>query len=245
MIFLRFLVILLAVLGLYYVFIYRNLGDPNGLPEAMLYEGLDEYPYIAYLPVHHGAKHTAFPLILYLHDYAGSINQGSDQVLNQSPLFYAASQVDFPFVVCAPMTTSQGWDMEKLIVLLDAVEEQFATDPNKIFLTGIGDGADMVWMMGVFYPQRFAAIAPLAGIGDPQFAQENLLETPVWIFHGKRDDIVPAEHSLKMFGALKGKNQNLNFTLYPDMGHDIGLEVYNQPLLYHWFLQCISPEETK
>lgn len=238
MVFIRFSVILLVVMGLYYVLIYRNLGNnTNGLQEAVLFEGLDEYPYIAYLPVHHGKVGESFPLILYLHDHAGSVNAGTTQVLNESPITFAASQIDFPFVIAAPLTTSQGWDLEKLTAFLETIVDQFAVDPTKIFITGIGDGGDMVWMMGVFFPERFAAIAPVAGTGDPKSAQQSLTDTPIWIFHGKQDEDVPAERSLLMVGALKSQHQHLNYTLYPGMGHDIGLEVYNAPLLYHWFMQ--------
>jgi predicted peptidase len=144
--------------------------------------------------------------------------------------------------VIAPLTTSRGWELDTLMMFLNAMEERFAVDPAKVFLTGMGDGADMVWMMGVFYPQRFAAIAPVAGTGEPKFAKENLMDMPIWIFHGKQDEVVPAERSLIMVGALKDQHKHLNYTLYPELGHDIGLEVYNQPLLYHWFLQDTQPD---
>lgn len=246
MIAIRFLIILLVMLGLYYVFIYRNISpvtthDPV-FSTSMLYEGLGVYPYIAFLPAHHGTKEKTFPLILFLHDESNSIDQSKEYALNQSSIPYAASQTNFPFIVTAPLTTKEGWDMEKLLWFLDGVEMKMAVNPKQVFLTGVGDGANAVWMLGVFYPERFSAIAPAAGTGDPKSARESLADIPIWIFHGKQDQTFPVEHSLLMVGALQDQNKNLNFTIYQDKGHDIWREVYHNPKLYDWFLQLCLKE---
>jgi len=89
----------------------------------------------------------------------------------------------------------------------------------------------------VFHTKRWAAIAPVAGTGDPKSARESLEKMPIWIFHGKQDQTVPVEHSMLMVGALQDRNPNLNFTIYQDKGHNIFEEVYHTQKLYDWFLQ--------
>lgn len=241
MILIRFTVIFLVVLGMYYIFVYRNLGTDTSLdtpiPTSMLYEGLHEYPYICYLPKGYGKVGKSFPLIVYMHHNTGGIQEGKYKVLNQSPVSYAVDQIDFPFVITAPIETSGEWDINKLILFLTHIQQKFYVDPNMIYLTGFHNGASSVWMVSSIYPSLFAAIAPVAGTGDPKSARHSLTQLPVWIFHGKRDSVVAVENSLLMVGALKDHNLHLNYTLYADKGHDIWQDVYNTNELYDWFLQ--------
>jgi predicted peptidase len=40
-----------------------------------------------------------------------------------------------------------------------------------------------------------------------------------------------------MVEALKAAGANVKFTVYPDAGHDVWTETYNNPELYEWLLQ--------
>ncbi|WP_261808032.1 prolyl oligopeptidase family serine peptidase [Paenibacillus sp. N3.4] len=91
------------------------------------------------------------------------------------------------------------------------------------------------WDLAIKYPERFAALVPICGGGTPEKAQI-LKNTPVWAFHGAKDDIVPLHETLNMVEALKQCEGNVKLSIYPDAGHDL-TETYNNPMLYDWFLQ--------
>ncbi len=251
MIVVRFLIIFLIVLSLYYVLIYRNLGPskdehaPEPVQTAMLYEGLEVYPFLCYIPKGYGAPGENYPLIVYLHDEAQSVEDGKEQALNQSPITHAVSQDEFPYLIAAPISGTDEWEATKLISFLNTLRQQFEIDPSRIYLTGFDDGADAVWMLSIFYPNRFAAIVPIAGTADPKAVRQNLTHLPVWIFHGKKDKVVPVENSLLLMGALKDHNENINYTLLQDKGHRIWEDVYHYEALYDWFWQFQSMEKVK
>jgi predicted peptidase len=92
------------------------------------------------------------------------------------------------------------------------------------------------WSLATEYPERFAAIAPICGGGDPKKAHL-LKDMPVWVFHGAKDTVVPPERSEEMVNALKEAGGNVQYTVYPEADHDSWTETYNNPKLYEWFLK--------
>ncbi len=43
---------------------------------------------------------------------------------------------------------------------------------------------------------------------------------PVWVFHGAKDTVVPAERSEEMVKVVKAIDGNVQFKLYPDADHN-------------------------
>jgi predicted peptidase len=104
------------------------------------------------------------------------------------------------------------------------------------------------WSLAIEYPERFAALVPVAGgyaTGDPQDACK-LKRVPIWVFHGAKDTRVDPSESEVMVDALKGCGGNVRFTLFPDEGHDdhMWARVYDDPELYDWLLQQVKAETT-
>ena len=92
------------------------------------------------------------------------------------------------------------------------------------------------WSLAGFSRDRFAALVPICGGGDPNTVRR-LAHIPVWVFHGAKDSAVPLAASEKMVEALKKANGNVKFTVYPEAGHDSWTEAYNDPQLYTWLLE--------
>jgi len=84
-------------------------------------------------------------------------------------------------------------------------------------------------------PERFAAISPVCGGGDPD-AGCRLKSIPVWAFHGAKDPVVPLKEDQEMVDAVKQCGGDVKFTVYPEAGHDAWTQTYNNPDLYTWFL---------
>ena len=92
------------------------------------------------------------------------------------------------------------------------------------------------WALAAAHPERFAAIAPVCGGGDPDLAVK-LRRLPIWAFHGARDDVVPLAAMQSMADAMARVHGDMRTTVYPDAGHDSWSETYANPELYTWLLQ--------
>jgi predicted peptidase len=98
-------------------------------------------------------------------------------------------------------------------------------------------GGHATWSMAERYPQRFAAIAPVAGAGNPQSVATLLRQTPAWVFHGATDPVVPVSYGQAMVDAFVAAGVQVKATIYPDRGHDVWDLPFRGPELYEWFLQ--------
>ena len=91
------------------------------------------------------------------------------------------------------------------------------------------------WRLAAAYPDRFAAIAPVCGGGNPNDAAR-ISHLPVWVFHGAKDTVVLVKDSEQMVEALKAAGGEVKFTVYPEAEHDSWTATYGNPELYAWFL---------
>ncbi|AFY49901.1 putative peptidase [Nostoc sp. PCC 7524] len=119
------------------------------------------------------------------------------------------------FIVISPQCPpGESWSVQILSNRLDEAITQYPIDPNRIYLTGLSMGGYGTWHLAAA-PQRFAAIAPVCGGGNP-LQSENLKTLAVWAFHRARDHVVPLSASEKMVAALKACGGNVRFTVYPE-----------------------------
>lgn len=203
--------------------------------------------YLIHLPADYrssgdGQKPRKWPLILFLHG-AGERGDDLSRIRNLDILQYASSKPDFPFIVAVPQAgVSQDWQPDMLNALLDHIQKEYRVDERRIYVTGYSMGGAGAWALGMASPQRFAAIAPLCGRLIP-LRIGNLWRTPVWVFHGKKDEVVPFRQSEEAVEFLRGMgNGEVRFTVFPEEGHEIWPRVYRDPELYQWFLSHSLPE---
>jgi predicted peptidase len=130
----------------------------------------------------------------------------------------------------------QWWLPAQVGELLDSLAVQYRVDPERVYLTGLSMGGYGTWMTAIEYPERFAAIAPICGGGDPADVAR-IKHLPVWVFHGGRDTVVPLKNSEVMVEALQKAGNAVKFTVYPEAGHDSWTVTYDNPQLYEWFLK--------
>lgn len=57
----------------------------------------------------------------------------------------------------------EDWGRIDALEALSFAQQEFNTDPNRVYLTGHSMGGHGTWQLGVLYPEQFAAIAPSAG----------------------------------------------------------------------------------
>lgn len=192
--------------------------------------------YLMYLPERYDRSQQRWPLILFLH---GSGQRGNNlQAVKKHGLpRVVETKRDFPFIVISPQCPAgKEWSSEYLNELLDDIIGHYRVDPNRVYLTGLSMGGDGVWDLAARHPEKFAAIAPVCGSGNPSRAR-SLRNVPTWVFHGALDREVPPASSQAMVNALKRAGGTVKFTLYPKAGHNCWDETYSNPELYRWLLQ--------
>jgi predicted peptidase len=191
--------------------------------------------YLLYLPKDY-AQQDSWPLLLFLHG-AGERGDDLERVKVHGPPKLIAAGKEFPFIVVSPQCPSnQWWQPHELTALLDDIVEKCKVDQNRIYVTGLSMGGYGTWSLAGFSPDRFAALAPICGGGDPRTVRR-FSRVPVWVFHGAKDSVVPLAASEEMVEALKKANGNVKFTVYPEANHDSWTEAYNDPELYKWLLE--------
>jgi predicted peptidase len=191
--------------------------------------------YLLYLPKDYAQK-DSWPLLLFLHG-AGERGDNLDRVKLHGPPKLIAAGKEFPFIVVSPQCPgNHWWQPHELSALLDEMVEKYKVDKDRVYVTGLSMGGFGTWSLAGFSPDRFAALVPICGGGDPN-AVRRFAHVPVWVLHGAKDPVVPLAASEKMVEALKKANGNVKFTVYPEAGHDSWSEAYANPELYEWLLQ--------
>jgi predicted peptidase len=191
--------------------------------------------YLLYLPAGYDDEEKDWPLLVFLHG-SGERGDDLDKVKIHGPPKLIAEGKQFPFIVASPQAPRRRWDPATLNAFLDDLVAKYRVDKDRIYLTGLSMGGAGTWALAGAYPDRFAAIAPICGGGDPADAPR-LKEIPVWVFHGAKDEAVPVSRSAEMVDALREAGaKTVEFTVYPDAEHDSWTETYANPKLYEWLL---------
>lgn len=199
--------------------------------KVLVTEKLD---YLLYLPPKYQSSRLRWPLMLFLHG-AGESGTNLAKVKIHGPPKLVETNQAFPFILVSPQSPGRGWDPEALNALLDEMISRYRVDKERVYVTGLSMGGYGTWTLAAAHPDKFAAIAPICGGGNPADAPK-LARLPIWVFHGAKDPTVPVRRSEEMVEAIKAAGGDVKFTVYPEAGHDSWTETYNNPELYKWLL---------
>ena len=105
------------------------------------------------------------------------------------------------YVLACPTYPSGAWftrHAEELVLgTIRQARLRYHIDPNRIFLTGMSNGGIGTWLTGMHHAPLFAGLAPMAsgldGVLMPFLA--NLRNTPIYIIHGAKDQVMPVDLS--------------------------------------------------
>lgn len=221
------------------------------------------YKFQVFVPENWSPKHK-WPIILFLHGAGERGSDGLLQTQVGIATAVRKERNRFPAVIVMPQCGLEKWwvgpDMMKMaLASLTAASREFKGDPKRTYLTGLSMGGYGTWAIAAANPGKFAAIAPICGgITAPEHLRQQYPElvknsypeepqsyvtaaakigkTPVWIFHGGADPVVPVEGSRKMNDALKAGGGNVRYTEYPGVGHNSWDNAYADPELMTWML---------
>lgn len=230
-----------------------------------------EYKYQVFVP-EDWTKNKKWPVILFLH---GAGERGDDGLVQTEVGIGTAIRryrSRFPAVVVMPQCRKDMWWADSMadiaMAALAEAQKEFHGDANRVYLTGLSMGGYGTWYLAGKYPGKFAAIAPICGgILMPDKARtqspddnapyteaaKKIGKTPVWIFHGGDDPVVPVTESRRMAEAMKAvlgqdtlytarpagrpvEVPEVIYTEYPGGGHNSWEKAYADPDLISWLL---------
>jgi len=198
-----------------------------------------EAKYVLFVPFDYGEK--AYPVILFLHGSGESGSDGKKQAAQGLGNAIKKREKDFPCIVVFPQSQKRTWkadsdDSKRALEILELVQKEYKTDPKRVYLTGLSMGGYGTWALAAKYPDRWAAIVPICGGGDPADA-DKIKNIPCWCFHGDADKAVLVERSRDMIAALKKAGGEPKFTEYPGVPHNSWDKAYATPELWDWLLK--------
>ena len=173
-----------------------------------------------------------YPLVVFLHG-AGQRGDDNERQLLGLPEQMADAEwrKRFPCFLLAPQCPTQSsWTSldDELIDLIGDVMKRQPIDPERVYLTGLSMGGFGCWTLAAREPDRFAAVVPICGGGDPKSAKR-LIDVPIWAVHGDADKAVPVQSSREMIAAIREVGGKPNYTELPGVGHDSWTQTYRDP----------------
>lgn len=214
------------------------------------------YKYQVFVPDDWTLK-KKWPVILFLH---GAGERGEDGLIQTEVGIGTAVRRDrshFPAVIVMPQCRKDVWwtdpKMEAVaMAALAQAQKEFHGDPQRTYLTGLSMGGYESWYLAGKYPGKFAAIAPICGgIFMPDQARKQPVDdtkpyddaakkigrsTPVWIFHGAEDVVVPVTESQRMANAMRALGGEVRYSEYPGVNHNSWDKAYAEPEFITWLL---------
>jgi predicted peptidase len=191
--------------------------------------------FLVFLPPGYSTTYR-WPVILFLH---GAGERGDDGLapacVGIGPALSAFPD-RYPAIVVIPQCPSRRqWSDEACYAraALDAVLDSMAADDQRVSVTGISMGGHGALLIASDAPARFRAVAAICGWGTAYMA-ERLRHTPVWLFHGAADRIVPVEHSRALKAAFERVGAHVRYTEYPAVDHVSWDVAYAEPELPPW-----------
>ena len=158
------------------------------------------------------------PLVVFLH---GAGDREADGNKFEAVARNVANKLDYEkngFAVLVPQCpVGEIWNPHIVYELIETVLDTNERILNEVYLVGHSMGARGVWDTAFQYPDAFAGLVPVAGVGCYLLAHK-IARVPTMIVHGVMDNVVNIDESLRMYGALsverKKNGQHKNAPLF-------------------------------
>ncbi len=221
-----------------------------------------------HVPIAEADPNNPRPLILFLHGLGETGSNNVSQIGNNINNLLTGAKINNAYLY-APQATTATWSSSHrtslVMTMIDRAIAEHNVDEERIYVTGLSMGGGGTWNMLNRFSDRFAAGVPIAGISPASdFLPDNLVETPIWAFHARNDNVVNKSSSRSTvnnilraagepFPQYPPSNNNsttlefsssaldLRYTEWPTGGHGIWSRVYNTNAMYDWlFSQSIE-----
>ena len=202
-----------------------------------------------------------YPLLVFLHGAGERGNDNENQLYHSSNFFLSYEfRNSFPSIIIFPQCPKNSYwakikgipnpkyptqkesfsdnlpnNSQLLIVesLLSNIENTYKIDPNKRYIAGLSMGGMGTFELVARNPNYFTAGIAICGGANPNWAKF-FKKTPLWIFHGMKDKVVPPELSINMYDSIKNYNSESKLTLYENIGHNSWDPAFKEVEIMNW-----------
>jgi predicted peptidase len=204
--------------------------------------------YRVFIPQDYDAK-MKYPLVLYLHGGGGRGDDNRKQFDGGNGYLIdfftgAEAQARYPSFVVAPQSPMQeGWieydsitptrQVRLVYEMIGELQRSYSIDTTRIYVSGQSMGGFGTFAIISEYPTTFAAGVALCGGGDLAKVSR-LVKTPIWAFHGAKDEAVSVERSRTITAAIKKAGGQARYTEYADGDHLVWPRVVKETELLPW-----------
>jgi len=204
-----FLIILITLAGC----MYKIPENPHTLTRIIMTNEL-ERTYRVHIP--QSLPENITPALVFVLHGGGGTGEGMERTLTLGGFNTLADQHNF--IVVYPDGIEKNWndgrknvtdpahqqnidDVGFFNALIDNLTMEFNIDPDRIFVTGISNGAMMSYRLAFEIPEKIAAIAPVAGAIPTDLVDSNISNEPISIcvISGTNDPLVPWEGGIVGF----------------------------------------------
>lgn len=180
-------------------------------------------PFRLYIPRSYKPNRPT-PLIVALHGVACDENWYFDRFAGESGAFTRMAEERGYLAVApngrGPVGGYVGLSERDVLDVMEAVARVVSVDPRNVFLTGHSMGGGGTWAIGFRHPERFKALAPVAGaFGLSLLPLSKAPEMPVLHYHGTKDHVIPEKAARLAALVAAARLRNYRFELVPGAGH--------------------------
>lgn len=240
-------------------FTQAQSNDPLTAFEKMSYtsESGGILPYRLLKPLEYDAS-KKYPLVIFLHGSGERGNDNEAQLKNAVSTFLNEEvREKYPAFVLAPqcpegdrwspfkegdeaekfwLSETPSESMKLLLELIDYTKETYSVDPKRLYATGLSMGGQGTYDLIIRNPDMFAAAVVVCSFSDIREAKV-ISTTPLWIFHGEDDQIVPVDNARVMVNALESVGAKTKYTEYPATNHNSWDKAFGEEKLYSWLFK--------
>lgn len=212
----------------------HNLGHETGIVHRA--KSGAHHRYSLYVPEYYRAAQN-WPLIICLH---GAFGSGSEYLWS-----WMRVARSYGYLLLSPKSTGDSWsiaqpdvDINSVMAMIDRVTQEYAIDESRIYLSGLSDGATFSYLLGLKNADRFAALAPVAGVLPPTadwFLRQNQgRQLPIHVVHGALDPIFSVQTVRSTSTLLKTLKYQITYTELPNWGHALTNRINEEIIFPRW-----------
>ncbi|MBE9584823.1 prolyl oligopeptidase family serine peptidase [Mucilaginibacter sp. JRF] len=124
--------------------------------------------------------------------------------------------------------------MKALMGLTKELLNKPYVNKKQVYIGGLSMGGMGTFEMLRRQPKTFAAAFAICGGDNSLNAKIYAKKVPLWVFHGAKDNVVPADHSEVMVAAIRQAGGDPRYTVYPNATHDSWTQAFAEPDLLPW-----------
>jgi poly(3-hydroxybutyrate) depolymerase len=212
-------------------------------------------PYRVFVPKTYDDRQPV-PLVVALHGLGANEDSWMDSYQQQLPTladkhgFIAVAplgyRVDgfygYSYGNDAASRRKQELSEQDVMQVLARMRQHYKIDASRIYLMGHSMGAIGTWFLGAKYADVWAALGPIAGLGNPQ-SVERMRHIPQFVVHGDADPTVSVAGSRNMVAALKTLGADHVYVEVPGGDHT-DIVVPNLPAMFEFFRTKSRPRSS-